>query len=138
MSEHQTREGVVAVVRRDGRYLMIRRAAGILAGGAWCFVGGGIEPSETEQQAVAREFGEEMGGRVTPIRKVWEWRRPDGRLRLHWWLCRLEAAPLQPNPEEVQDHGWFSLDELLALPELLESNREFATTVGPLLVQDPS
>ena len=78
-AENAVREGVVVVVRQADHYLMIRRAQNILAGGAWCFVGGGIEPGESQPDAVRREFTEEVGGTVTPLKKVWEWtptRRP--------------------------------------------------------------
>lgn len=71
----EVQQGVVVVVHRAGRFLMIRRTANVLAGGAWCFVGGAIEPGETQRRAVVREFAEELGGRVTPLRKIWEYTR---------------------------------------------------------------
>ncbi len=119
------RHGVVVVVLREGRLLMIRRAAGLLAGGAWCFVGGGIEPGEAEPDAVAREFSEEVGGRVTPLRKLWEYTRPDGRLILHWWLAELHDGALHPNPSEVSELRWCSPTEIRALDWVLESNLAF-------------
>jgi 8-oxo-dGTP pyrophosphatase MutT (NUDIX family) len=134
LSDEAVQEGVVAVVMRDDRFLMIQRAAGILAGGAWCFVGGGIEPGESQDHAVQREFFEEMGGRISALHKLWEWVRADGRLRLHWWLCDLEPGALQANLAEVQDYGWYKQDELLGLPGLLESNREFVACIGIALV----
>jgi len=136
LSDETCREGVVAVVVRDDRFLMIQRAADILVGGAWCFVGGGIEPGESQEQAVCREFLEEIGGLISAQRKLWEWERPDGRLRLHWWLCELEPGPLKANPAEVQDYGWYKLDDVLSLPGLLESNHEFVTRIGVSLVDD--
>jgi mutator protein MutT len=128
MSEHSDvdiREGVVVVVRDGDRYLMIRRAAGILAGGAWCFVGGGIEQGETQEQAVRREFFEEVGGAVRADRRVWEYLRPDGKLRLHWWLAHLESAELRPNPDEVEELRWCRIEEIIKLPNVLESNLAF-------------
>src|SRR5262252_4028980 len=95
------REGVVVVVRRGDQFLMIRRAEGILAGGAWCFVGGGINPGEAQPDAVIREFREEVGGLVRPDRLMWEYWRPDGKLRLYWWLAHLEPGDLTPDPLEV-------------------------------------
>jgi 8-oxo-dGTP pyrophosphatase MutT (NUDIX family) len=50
------RRGVVAVVLRDERFLVIRRAAGVVAPGAFCFPGGGVEGDESETQALVREF----------------------------------------------------------------------------------
>lgn len=119
------REGVVAVVRRAGRFLLIRRAEGILAGGAWCFVGGGIEPGEPQPDALAREFREETGGAIRPLEKVWEYRRPDGKLLLHWWLAELVDDRFRPDPAEVADLRWCNEAEMRALPWVLESNVEF-------------
>jgi len=127
-------QGVVVVVQRSGRFLMIRRAAGILAGGAWCFVGGGIRPGETQAVAVVREFAEEVGGRVIAQRKIWEYRRPDGRLLLHWWLAKLVGDSLTANPEEVAEMRWCTPREIEALPDVLESNIEFIEKRGRDLV----
>jgi len=123
------REGVVVVVWRGGRLLLIRRAQGVVAPGAWCFVGGALEPGETQPEAVRREFREEVGGSVEPIRKVWEYTREDGRLRLHWWLAELRADPLVSNPHEVSEIRWCTPAEAITLPGLLDSNRAFLTTV---------
>lgn len=123
------REGVVVVVWRRGRFLLIRRAAGTIAAGAWCFVGGSIEPGETQAQAVRREFREEVGGAVEPIRKVWEYTRGDGQLRLHWWLAELRDSRLVPNPLEVCEIRWCRPEEATLLPGLLESNRAFLAAV---------
>lgn len=119
------REGVVAVVRRGGRFLLIRRAEGILAGGAWCFVGGGIEPGEPQADALVREFREETGGGIRPLEKVWEYRRPDGKLLLHWWLAELVDDRFRPDPAEVADLRWCDEAGIRALPWVLESNVEF-------------
>ncbi len=123
-------EGVVIVVREADRFLMIQRAAGILAGGAWCFVGGGIEAGETQAEAAGREFAEEVGGEVDPLEKVWEWHRPDGGLVLHWWHCRRRPGALLANPAEVAALGWYDLRGARALPDLLDSNRVFLDSVA--------
>lgn len=128
---------MVVVVRRNGRLLMIKRAAGILAGGAWCFVGGGIEPGESQPQAVVREFAEEVAGRVTPVRRIWQYRRPDGKLLLHWWLARLEEDELRPNPAEVAELRWCTPGEIAALPNVLASNLEFIERFGADVLSVP-
>lgn len=122
-------EGVVAVVRRDGRFLMIQRAEGILAGGAWCFVGGSIEPGEPQHEAVVREFREEVGGSVRAIRKVWEVTR-GASLRLHWWLVEMLDEALAPNPAEVQAIRWCTRDEIIALPNVLATNLAFLDAIA--------
>ncbi len=119
--------GVVVVVRRDETYLVIRRAAHVPAPGAWCFVGGAIEAGESEAAAVVREFQEEVGATVRPLRRIWEYLRPDGSLRLAWWLADLDPpdAELWPNPAEVAELRWLRPAEIECLPGLLDSNRDF-------------
>lgn len=126
---------MVVVVQRAGRFLMIRRAPGVVAGGAWCFVGGAIESGETQPQAVVREFAEEVGGRAKPLRKIWEYTRADGRLVLHWWLAELEDGDLKPNPAEVAELRWCRPDEVELLPNVLASNIDFVRNVGRSLAQ---
>ena len=119
------KEGVIVVVKRGDRLLMIKRAAGVVAGGAWCFPGGAIEPNESQPEALVREFREEIGAETKPVAKVWEWTRPDGQLRLHWWLAELDGDQLRPNPAEVAELRWCTPEEVEALPDLLENNRLF-------------
>ena len=122
--------GVVVVVHRQGRYLLIRRSAQVVAPGAWCFVGGAIQPGESESDAVVREFAEEVGARVQPVRQVWEWLRPGGTLQLYWWEGVLLQDELRPNPDEVAEIRWCTPAEMLRLPDLLESNRAFLAAQG--------
>jgi 8-oxo-dGTP pyrophosphatase MutT (NUDIX family) len=119
------RRGVVGVAVRDGRMLVIRRSRTVVAPLVYCFPGGGIEAGESEQQALVREFCEEIGVAVRPLRRLWEcvtaW-----KVELAWWLVELppDATPV-PNPAEVESIHWYSPEEMSQLPDLLESNREF-------------
>jgi mutator protein MutT len=115
----------VAVIVREERLLVIRRAAGVVAPGAFCFPGGGIEAGETEPQALVREIEEELGVTVRPQRRVWQsvtaW-----QVELAWWLAELpEGARLVPNPAEVESVHWVLAAELSAWPGLLASNQDF-------------
>ena len=126
------RRGVVVIVQRGERYLVIRRAPHVIAPGAWCFVGGAIEPGESEADAVIREFREEVGGIVRPLRRIWEYTRPDGRLHLAWWLAELVADRLAANPDEVAEYAWHTAAEIEGLPNLLDSNRAFLRAIREL------
>jgi 8-oxo-dGTP diphosphatase len=117
--------GVVGVLERAGKYLMIQRAAGLLAGGKWCFPGGGIEPGESPADAIVREVREEVGIVVRAGDKLWEWTREDGRLTLYWWEVFADAGEPVPNPDEVQACGWMSEDEIRHHPEVLPNNVVF-------------
>jgi 8-oxo-dGTP diphosphatase len=127
-SPNEIVHGVVAVLPRDGCLLVIQRAAGILAGGTWCFPGGAIEPGETAEAALIREIDEELGVAVRPVREIWQCDLNDGNLVLHWWLTAFAIdrdPPLHPNPSEVADARWLAPAEIAELPMLLESNRLF-------------
>jgi 8-oxo-dGTP diphosphatase len=124
------RRGVVAVVVREQRLLVIRRAKGIAAPGAYCFPGGGIEVGETEQIALRREIDEELGVEVQPLRRLWNSVTP-WEVTLAWWEARLsDEAALVPNPDEVAEVHWLTIEEMRALPELLESNHHFLDAMG--------
>ncbi len=123
------------MVARAGRFLMIRRAAHILAGNAWCFVGGGLEPGESQAEGVVREFFEEVGGHVRPREKVWEYVSPTRHLRLHWWRAELLSDEFTLNPDEVAEIRWCTPAEIDALPDVLASNRQFLDLVRRGLIE---
>lgn len=119
------RRGVVAVVVREGRFLVIRRAETVIAPGMICFPGGAIEGDETEAETLVREIHEELGAAIEPIRPVWHSITP-WQVELSWWLSRIAGGEkLKPNPEEVASVHWYSAEELRRLPNLLESNHHF-------------
>jgi 8-oxo-dGTP diphosphatase len=124
------RRGAVAVIVRRDRLLLIRRSQQVIAPGMYCFPGGGIEPGETQQQAIVRELQEELGCTVVPRRWLWESISP-WRVHLTWWLSDLDASTtLTPNPLEVESVHWFTLDELKTLPDQLESNYRFLEAIA--------
>lgn len=124
------RRGAVAVIVRAGALLVIRRSQRVVAPGAFCFPGGGIEPGESEPEALVRELQEELQVTVRPVRRIWSsvtrW-----QVELAWWHADLppEAIPV-PSPAEVESIHWYTPAEIAQLPELLESNREFLAALA--------
>jgi hypothetical protein len=55
-SEPPERRGVIAVVTRGDRFLVIRRSATVAAPRKFCFPGGGIEGTESEPEAKSNRF----------------------------------------------------------------------------------
>ncbi len=119
--------GVVAVLVEGERFLLVRRADGVPAGGWWAPPSGRIEPGESPQQALVREMHEELGITVEPIRHVWTCPNFDGRSELYWWLCRPVSGTLAPEPAEVAEVRWCNLAEMRRLaPTFPEDVRFFA------------
>ena len=119
------KRGVVGVILRQQRILIIRRSMTVTAPGKLCLPGGGIEPGESESQALVREMKEELTIDVDPIRRCWRSVTPWGT-NLAWWLAGLdeEVHPV-PNPEEVAEFHWMNRDEIRFAEEMLPSLPEF-------------
>jgi 8-oxo-dGTP pyrophosphatase MutT (NUDIX family) len=122
--------GVVAVIVRHGRILVIRRSRSVVAPGAFCLPGGSIERGESEEEALVREIREELGVTIRPERRLWE-TRTAWHVDLSWWLSRLDPdAPLVPNPAEVESVHWLTPEEMARLPNLLEGNQRFLVALA--------
>ena len=119
------RRGAIGVVLRDKQFLVVERSAKVVAPGKLCFPGGGIEEGETPEEALIREFDEELRVAVRPVRFLWENTTP-WDVHLTWWLAELaEGSVPVPNPDEVATVRWMTIDELESAKTLLESNRPF-------------
>jgi 8-oxo-dGTP diphosphatase len=117
--------GIVGVIVRENQLLVIQRSQQVRAPGKYCFPGGAMEPGESEAETLVREFQEELSVCVEPLgflhRSVTPW-----NVDLRWWQAELaHNAELIPNPLEVAQYCWLSVEQILQLPDLLESNRFF-------------
>jgi len=119
-------QGAVGVLCRDGRYLVIQRAAAVAAPLCWCFPGGTVEPGESITDAVVREMREEVGLTVTPIRQLYAWTHPKRRLCLTWWSLSEESQiPETPNPAEVAQTQWLTPNQMYQLTPMTPGNTAF-------------
>ena len=115
------KRGVVAVIFRQQRLLVIRRSQLVTAPGKLCLPGGGIEEGETEQQALVREMQEELSIQVDPqslcFRSVTSW-----GTNLAWWHAEFpHVQNPEPNLDEVSEFFWMSRDEVRTARDLLPS-----------------
>ena len=105
-----------AVVIRDGRVLLTRRAEGQHLAGMWEFPGGKLEDGESPEEALVRECREECGidVEVGEILDVTHHRFPDKDVLLLFYRCGLRAGDVRHL--QVADHAWVAPAELDRYP----------------------
>lgn len=103
---------VGVLIRPDGRFLLASRPAGKPYAGYWEFPGGKLEYGELVEHALARELYEELGITIGEVRRwvVRDFDYPHARVRLHF--CRVFDWQGELNARELQDYGFFSIDDL--------------------------
>ncbi|TWU60820.1 hypothetical protein Poly51_11010 [Rubripirellula tenax] len=115
------KRGVVGVIFRDERLLIIRRSLTVTAPGKLCLPGGTMELGEVEHETLVREMQEELAIDVDPVRLCWRSVTPWGTI-LAWWLARLDqdVTPVPYEPE-VSEYFWMKPDELNSVNDVLPS-----------------
>jgi len=116
--------GVGALIRQNGRVVLIKRGKAPLLG-EWSIPGGLLELGETTRQGAEREALEETGlvVRATELLGVFDRIVPDAdRVLYHYvlidFLCEVVSGDLRASGDAA-DARWFTREEIagLALPE---------------------
>jgi mutator protein MutT len=102
-------EVALALIQRDGRWFLQRRAPGnSMLPGLWEFPGGKVEAGESLIEGLQRELREEVGlvaGEVRPLPLL------EGPVCLHPFLVQAEGRP-----RTELAWGWFKVEDLDRLP----------------------
>jgi 8-oxo-dGTP diphosphatase len=103
-----------AIIRKDDRYLVTRRQAGVHLAGLWEFPGGKCDGGELLTAGMERELREELGIRATVGREVFSTTHeyPDRRVELHFFECQ---SADDPSPVLGQEMRWVTTAELADL-----------------------
>ena len=127
-------KGALAVVRHQGRLLLIRRAEALRrAGGMWGLPGGEVDDGEDPVTCALRELWEEVNleGRARRVLGV----APSftGEYDLTWVEVAVkDISTLRPRPEEVQEARWMTPEEAGAVEPLIPGARDwFRKFIGP-------
>ncbi|BBF99896.1 MULTISPECIES: NUDIX domain-containing protein [Pseudonocardia] len=105
---------VGAAIVRDGRLLAAQRSYPAELAGRWELPGGGVEPGETEADAVARECAEELDARVVTGERLGT-DLPIGRRVLRIHTARLLPGSPEPQPREHRALRWVGAREIATL-----------------------
>jgi 8-oxo-dGTP pyrophosphatase MutT (NUDIX family)/uncharacterized protein YprB with RNaseH-like and TPR domain len=127
-------KGTLALVRRNGRVLMIRRAEHIeRAPGYWGLPGGVLEKGESPAAGAVRELSEELNLRGEAVQLLGTQPSMSRAYELFWVEVTVEDfSALQPRVEEVAEARWVTPEEFVALEPLIPGAVEgFRQFLGP-------
>lgn len=124
MANREPQDIALAVVCRDGLWLVDRRREGPALGGLWEFPGGKMHPGETAREAAVRECAEEVSITVGPAAelRVVKYDYGSFSVRLHPVLCRYVAGTPAVADPAVVEVRWVD-DATLASLEMPAANR---------------
>ena len=125
LDDPSRRKGVVAVIFRDNRLLVIRRSQKVTAPGMLCLPGGGIEPGEQETEALVREMREELNLQVTPKKRCWRNKTSWGTDQAWWHATITDDQEPIANPEEVAEIFWMTKRQIQVSDRMLPSLPDF-------------
>lgn len=127
--------GVGVLIEKDGKYLLIKRAADPDKG-MWSVPGGLVEIGERVKDAAVREAMEETGLRVEIVDRLGVVdkivRDEDGRVRYHFIIVQFLARIVEGEARAMDDAleaRWASLSEFPSY-NLTASLREFLKEIG--------
>ncbi|WP_026613693.1 NUDIX hydrolase [Ensifer aridi] len=109
-----------AILERDGRYLLVRRANPPSAD-MYAFPGGRAEPGETPAETALRELAEETGisGRDPVLFETYDLpgKESEGRhFLLSVFTVEADADSVAVACDDAAGVGWFTPEEIFALP----------------------
>ena len=130
------KDAIAVVIKRDEKYLLIKRAKKDFAEDYWCPITGEVENKETQEQAVIREAKEEMGLEVEPVRKVWECPTADKQYLLHWWEAKILNENIKVNPDEVKESKWVDVVEMQNIGRMFKADIKFFKDIAKDLRDD--
>jgi 8-oxo-dGTP diphosphatase len=122
MAEAQFWIGVHGVIEEHGRLLVLRRALRMpYKPGAWDLPGGHLALHETLEDCLRREIGEETGLEVE-IEQMLGARKASARPYVQvLYACKATSSRREVvlQPREHSDARWVTVEELMALGELI-------------------
>ncbi len=108
-------EVVAAIIHdSDGRIFATQRGYGDMKDG-WEFLGGKVEAGELPENALKREFLEELETRIQIERLVTtvEYDYPKFHLKMHCYLCNIESGNLTLKEHEAAK--WLKLSDIYSV-----------------------
>ncbi len=128
-----------AVVYQQDAYLLQLRdcVPTITYPDRWSFFGGEIEADESPWQALQRELEEELEWRPDRGRFLYEWINPEHPCRIHFFAVPFSGDRSTLVLHEGQDLGWFTFDQMVDNPRIVDHVTQHTGRAKSLLVEEP-
>ena len=110
-------------ISQDGKFFVAKRKPGGAIGLKWEFPGGKLEEGEGDEAALRREFQEEFGIDVEPLKLIGcsVFESDSGLRELAAWLVKMPAGAA-PAIREHSEVAWLSLEEIRKI-DLADSDK---------------
>ncbi|GAA3951974.1 NAD(+) diphosphatase [Allohahella marinimesophila] len=109
---------MIAAVYRPGELLLAQNVA-LKSRGLYSCVAGFVDPGESVEMTVHREVREETGVLLKSIRYIESEAWPFPHQLMLGFLAEYDSGEIVPEPGEIEDAQWFSIDDLPPIPPTL-------------------
>lgn len=125
MAQKKIIQVAAGLIKKDYRYLITKRPAGVHLAGYWEFPGGKREPGESLEECLQRELKEELGIDIALGSPFYIIRHeyPEKLVELHFFSCTLQSG--EPQTLGCEEWRWVP-------PEAL-ANYEFPPADRPII-----
>jgi NAD+ diphosphatase len=105
---------VIVLVRRGDEVLLARSPG--FPSGMYSVLAGFVEPGESIEETIERELREEVGVEVSNVRYFGSQPWPFPSSLMIGFIADYAGGELRTDPEEIEDAGWYTVDDLPMLP----------------------
>jgi 8-oxo-dGTP diphosphatase len=117
-------DGVVVVIKRNGKYLMLKQSKAKKFPLKWMPVSGGVNAGESLEDACIREVLEETGLKIKLVKQVARLKGDYKVENLYFFTANYLSGEVKADEGEINDFKWLSHPEILKL-DLLPAARIF-------------
>lgn len=107
----ENRTGTMAIIVKDGKYLLTQEPPHKTLANLWRLTGGMLEIGETAQTALERECFEEVKITIEIIKPLDIVKAEDRDIEIQTFLAKWKSGELSPD-KSVQNAGWFTVGEI--------------------------
>jgi NAD+ diphosphatase len=105
---------VIVLVRRGDEVLLARSPG--FPPGMYSVLAGFVEPGESIEETIKRELREEVGVEVSNVRYFGSQPWPFPNSLMIGFTADYAGGELRTDPEEIEDAGWYTVDDFPTLP----------------------